>query len=281
MTPTEPSTAPVPEASGADLARIALQTARLAAKNRGTGPAKSTRPRRKPDRGTGREPVSFAAALTALMESRGWQAPAAGGSLTDRWPDIAPELAAHVRIGRFNTDTGVLDLLPDSPAYATQLRLHGAPLVTRINTALHGSQQQGSGVALVRSIRVLAPGSAPAAQNTTPSVVPAPSPAEPGPVHTREDASAGYHQALAAAQAGKAKETDPLAPAVQAAIERQDQVLRARRESKEAFADARELTEQLQNRARVSVDPRARALARARTEKAGHIMPSAYAQQAS
>jgi hypothetical protein len=278
MTTTDPDTAaPQPEAaSGADLARMAFQAARLAAKNRGATPAKPTsiRSRRKPVRGDGREPLTFAAALTALMESRGWQAPVAGGTLVDRWPDIAPELAGHVHVGRFDAESGVLELVPASPAYATQLRLSSGALVTRINAALHDGQdqqQQARGQALVRSIRVLAPGSGQTVQAAQTGSVPAdPSePAEVGPARTREGASAGYRQALAAHQAKKSGQPDPVRPAVRAAIERQEQALRARRELEQVFADGQALHEPV--RPPESRDSRAAALERARQDKAGRL----------
>ncbi|MEC3992041.1 DUF721 domain-containing protein [Actinacidiphila sp. DG2A-62] len=265
-------------ASGADLARRALQAARLAAKNRGAAPAKpgGARVRKRTPRGDGREPLSFAAALAALMESRGWQAPAAGGTLADRWPDIAPELAGHVRIGRFDAPTGALDLVPSSPAYATQLRLHSGTLIKRINTALHDPSQRQQGdrqSGPVHSLRILAPGSG---QNLPDprAAAPAGQPPEAGPVRTREDASGGYRQALAAHQAAKAEQNDRLAPAVRAAIERQDQALRNGREPEGAFRDGQAALEELRARAARQTSPdhtRARALQRLAAERAGRV----------
>jgi len=87
-----------------------------------------------------------------------------------------------VRAVAFDADTGRLDLLPDSPAYATQLRISTIRLVAVAN--------QAAGRNSVRSIRILPPGThtaAPAAdvpQETAPE--------QAGPVHTREDASGGY-----------------------------------------------------------------------------------------
>ncbi|MFF4795613.1 hypothetical protein ACFY2M_39260 [Streptomyces sp. NPDC001276] len=46
-----------------------------------------------------------------------------GGSVLDRWPDIAaavaPQLPSRVAAVAFHQETGQLDLRPDSPAYAT------------------------------------------------------------------------------------------------------------------------------------------------------------------
>jgi hypothetical protein len=71
-----------------------------------------------------------------------------------------------------------------------------------------------------------------------------------GPVRTREDASAGYRQALTALQAGKAEQDDRLAPAVRAAIERQDQVLREGRAAEKAFGDGQTALEELRAKAK-------------------------------
>ncbi|CAL9672260.1 DciA family protein [Streptomyces sp. enrichment culture] len=76
------------------------------------------------------------------------------GSILDQWPDIAaslsPKLAAHVQAVAFHADTGQLDLRPDSPAYATQLRLITSRIVTAANDAV--------GTQAVRTVRVLAGG---------------------------------------------------------------------------------------------------------------------------
>ncbi|WP_333482825.1 DciA family protein [Streptomyces mutabilis] len=119
---------PATELSGVDLARVALHQAREAAKARGeSGTRKAKRPLRATVRRDGREPTGFAAVLQGLMADRAWDIPAAGGSILDQWPHIAaglsPKLAAHVQAVAFHAETGQLDLRPDSPAYATQLRL--------------------------------------------------------------------------------------------------------------------------------------------------------------
>ncbi|MEW2297082.1 hypothetical protein ABZ719_31015 [Streptomyces sp. NPDC006743] len=116
-----------PELSGVDLARVALQQGRLAARNSG-GEARAPRRRRATAvKRDGREPSGFAAVLQGLMADRAWELPAAGGSILDRWPDsaatVAPQLPHHVAVVAFHPETGQLDLRPDSPAYATQLRL--------------------------------------------------------------------------------------------------------------------------------------------------------------
>lgn len=252
MTSTEPTSAPRPPddtaastaPSGVDLARVALQAAKATARKRGEQPG-AGKPRRvrtgRAVRGDGREPVGLAAAFQQLVTERAWEVPAACGTVLQQWPAIAPDLAPHVKAVGFDADQGRLNLLPDSPAYATQLRMSTARLIAMANKATDREA--------VRSIRVLPPGthtSAPAAD------VP---PKQAGPVRTREEASGGYRQALAAHHAAKPKQGDWLTPAVRAAIERQDQVLRERREAAKTFADGMAALKELRTKAARSTSP--------------------------
>jgi hypothetical protein len=67
------------------------------------------------------------------------------------WPDIAtavsPTLPAHVQATGYDPDTGRLDLRPDSPAYATQLRL--------LTTRIIATANEHVGTQAVRALRVL------------------------------------------------------------------------------------------------------------------------------
>lgn len=208
-----------PQLSGVDLARVALHAARDAARKRGNTEART--PRRRPERRVvkrdGREPSGFAAVLQGLMAERAWALPAAGGSVLDRWPDIAaaisPQLPDHVQAVAFHPASGQLDLRPDSPAYATQLRLISARIVATVNSSV--------GTDAVRTIRVLAVCAAPAARTAEP----APAAAPEAPVKTRETASPGYREALAAHQAvAPARRVDP---SIAEAVERQTKAMRA------------------------------------------------------
>jgi hypothetical protein len=283
VTGTEPSSAPRPPESaasttpsGVDLARVALQAAKATARKRGEQPG-AGKPRRvrlgRSVRGDGREPVGLAAAFQQLVTERAWEVPAAGGTVLQQWPAIAPDLAPHVKAVGFDAGTGRLDLLPDSPAYATQLRMSTTRLIAMAN--------QAAGRDAVRAIRVLPPGthtSAPAAD--IPSKEAAPEQA--GPARTREDASAGYRQALAAHQAAKTEQGDRLPPAVRAAIERQAQALRDRREPEEAFADGQAALEELRVKAARSTSPagaRARALQRLAAERSGRVSAAPAARR--
>ncbi|WP_329321653.1 DciA family protein [Streptomyces sp. NBC_01262] len=257
-----------PELSGIDLARVALQAAREAARIRpadAPGGRGSTRRRgRSIRRMDGREPMTFGAAITELMAERAWEAPIAGGSVIDQWPDIAPELVGRVVPVRFDEDSGQLDLRPVSPAYATQLRLLGRQMIARINTK--------TGREAVKSIRVLPPGPDQGAQaggapgSASPTSLEA---AEAAPVRTRETASAGYREALATVQA--AKPENLANPAIRAAIERQNQALLRKREPEVAFTDGQVLRDQLLGREAAAADVENRARARARAEKAGRL----------
>ncbi|MEV7157137.1 DciA family protein [Streptomyces misionensis] len=154
-----------PEPTGVDLARVALLAAKEAARKRGPegGPA-ARRPKRLPRSlhrsGDGRDPIGLGAALSRLMSERGWEAPVAGGSVLEHWNEIAgpdfagPDFAQHVRAVAFDADSGRLDLLPDSTAWATQARLIAGKLVGRANDHAQLRNQ----AVLVRRIEVLRPG---------------------------------------------------------------------------------------------------------------------------
>ncbi|OKK12235.1 hypothetical protein AMK16_32345 [Streptomyces sp. CB00455] len=257
--------------SGVDLARVALYQAREAAKARGasSGARKTRRSvRTSASRRDGREVTSFGAVLQGLMADRAWDIPTAGGNILDRWPDIAapvsPHLAAHVTATAFHTETGQLDLRPDSPAYATQLRLLNARIIDAANDA--------AGTQAVRTIRVLAVG-----QTTVPeprSVAPAPSAvAVPAaPVRTRDMAAAGFHRALAAHQAVPRTRGVPLDIAEAAA--RQARVLRELSEwafpdpEKNADDQPAPIDTTVQQRRRAFAATETAALHRARAERA-------------
>ncbi|WP_411152627.1 DciA family protein [Streptomyces sp. A30] len=265
--PTEQTSGDTPEVSGVDLARVALRQAREAAKQRGDSEIRTPRRRQQTAvRRDGREPSGFAAVLQGLMADRAWEVPAAGGTVLDRWPDIAaaisPRLPSHVTAAAFHPETRQLDLCPDSPAYATQLRLITARIVATANSTV--------GTDAVRTVRVLPVGAAPAPRTTEPA--PAAAAGPEAPVKTRELASEGYHQALAAHQAvAPARRVDP---GIAEAVERQTRAMREL--SRRAFPDP-EVSSQEQpapldavrlQRRREAEATRALALRRARAERA-------------
>jgi hypothetical protein len=282
--PTQPAAdGPVAELSGVDLARVALRQAREAARKNGGGEARAPRRSRSAVvRRDGREPTGFAAVLQGLMADRAWEVPAAGGTVLDRWPDIAAaislKLASHVTAVAFHPETRQLDLRPDSPAYATQLRLNSARIVAAANSTV--------GTDAVRAIRVLPVGAAPAPRAT--ESAPAAAAGPEAPVKTRELASEGYHQALAAHQAvAPARRVDP---GIAEAVERQTRAMREL--SRRAFPEPVSSEEQPApldavrvQRRRESEATRALAVRRARAERAarqdstaaGHLEGSASA----
>ena len=157
----------VPRTSGADLARMALQAAKGAARQRGDRVAKQrTQPALQTRTHSGdREPVGFASVLQSLVDQGAWAVPVAGGSVLDMWPTIAPpELAGHVQAVAFDSDSGRLQLRPESASYAAALRLQSPALLRRI--AEHAAP------GMVRQIRVLAPGKI-AAAPSAPTQLPA------------------------------------------------------------------------------------------------------------
>lgn len=267
-TTTTTSEQPAPELSGVDLARVALHQAREAAKARGeSGTRKAKRRTGTTVRRDGREPTGFAAVLQGLMADRAWDVPAAGGSILDQWPDIAvglsPKLAVHVQAVAFHAETGQLDLRPDSPAYATQLRLISSRIVAAANDAV--------GTQAVRTVRVLAVGAtAPAPRE--PAAAPKTAAAPEVAVKTRQDASPGFRQALAAHQA--VTPAQRLDPGITEAVERQTRAMREL--SRRAFPETEAAVEEapapinaahLQRR-REAAATEAAALRRARAERA-------------
>ncbi len=266
---------PAPELSGVDLARVALHQAREAAKACGeSGTRKAKRRTGTTVRRDGREPTGFAAVLQGLMADRAWDIPAAGGSILDQWPHIAAglssTLAAHVQAVAFHAETGHLDLRPDSPAYATQLRLIGSRIVAAANDA--------AGTQAVRTVRVLAVGAVGPAPREAPAL---PAAAPQAPVKTRDMALPGFHRALAAHHAvAPVRRVDP---GIAEAVERQTAAMREL--SRRAFPELEEPAdnalapiEQARSERRRRADAsHAAALRRARQDRkaraAGHEAP--------
>ncbi|MET8324978.1 DciA family protein [Streptomyces sp. NPDC005181] len=157
--PQEPAgEAKQPEASGVDLARVALRAAKEQARARGAAAQQKKQARRggglrSGARADGRDPLPLGAAINRLITERGWEAPAAVGGVMGRWPQIVGEdLANHCVPLRYDEEPEerVLTVQCDSTAWATQLRLLAPQLVARLNTDLgHGT---------VKLIKVLGPG---------------------------------------------------------------------------------------------------------------------------
>ncbi|WP_439681470.1 DciA family protein [Embleya sp. MST-111070] len=153
------------EPTGIDLARAALKAARKAAGQRAEDPpAYAGGPRRAARRSAvdGRDPIDLHTALEDLMSARAWEIAAEAANVRALWPAIEPDLAVHVSAVGFDPETGQLDLLPDSSAYETHLRLTAPTLVRRLNEALRvdgldaRASDRETGAEVIRTIRVLA-----------------------------------------------------------------------------------------------------------------------------
>ncbi|WP_385625477.1 DUF721 domain-containing protein (plasmid) [Streptomyces sp. P8-A8] len=262
--------------SGVDLARVALRAARAAAKTqpqakRRTG---ASAPRR--SRGVGRDPLSFGQAISKMVAERGWELAAAGGSILEQWPTIAPVLARQVAAVHYDDETRTLHLRPATPAYRTQLTLHQREIIAKVNTAVGPDTVRHLEILLPAALTATHSSHGPAAVSTPAAMsTPAPVPAAPQtPVKTRQDASAGYHQVLAAHRAAWTAEKK-IDPKVLAAARRQ--IREQAREPEERFGDGRQALEELRARAAAHVRvtssdaSRARALQRLAAERAGLV----------
>ncbi|MGI5532485.1 DciA family protein [Streptomyces syringium] len=254
------------EASGVDLARVALRAAMEAARKNGGGQKAKRKPRVvRTVRRDGREPMDLGAALGALVTERAWELPAAGATLRERWAAIAPELAGHVAAVAYDPDSGQLTVCPESSAWATQTRLEQTRVIAAAN--------QAAGRIVVRALRILPPGAVPAPGPADTDPADPPSPAPPGPAKTREMACEGYRRALAAHQeVAPARRMDP---GIAEAVERQNQAMREL--SRRAFPEPDVVPDDAPSPIEAARDQRRRqaavtqaaALRRARAERAG------------
>ena len=127
--------------SGIDLARAALARSRQEARARGSAvPAKRPKGGRAAVGSARRDagdPELLGETLSRLLVERGWDVPAAVAGVTERWVEIAgADLADHCQPDRF--DAGVLHLIAESTAWATQVRLLVPRLHQRIDDVIGG-----------------------------------------------------------------------------------------------------------------------------------------------
>ncbi|MFD7031420.1 DciA family protein [Streptomyces sp. NPDC059917] len=209
-----PAVGPAPQGpgpgSGADLARVALEAARAAARSAAEPGARTAARRVRSAGGGAREPEPLGAVVRGVVTERAWGPGRGPDGVLARWPGVAAELAAHVRAVGFSEAEGRLDLLPDSPAYVLHLRLLGDELLRRF-AALPGGER-------VREIRVLE--AAPPGSPDLPDPPALPTQRDPADPSTRPptdaEPSAGYRRALAAHRRGRraglrARGADPAA----------------------------------------------------------------------
>jgi predicted nucleic acid-binding Zn ribbon protein len=134
---------PEPAADGLDLARTA---ARVTARST---PGRKAATRRTTERGQrtarsgrlsgarpdDRDPQTLDAALTRMVDDRGWQVDLKVAAMFARWAElVGPEVGAHSRAESFAD--GKLCVRTDSTAWATQLRLLAPAVVRRLNEDL-------------------------------------------------------------------------------------------------------------------------------------------------
>jgi predicted nucleic acid-binding Zn ribbon protein len=152
---------PVPQATGADLAKAALAAARKRAREAEQAAARQPGPRRPRygaaalgqngwGRGGGRhsgsgpddrDPQTLEATMGRLLAESGWEEPAAVGGVIHGWADlVGPRIAAHCVPVSFAE--GVLTVQTDSTAWATELRNLTTQLLSRLNAAV--PSQRGS-----------------------------------------------------------------------------------------------------------------------------------------
>ena len=95
------------------------------------------------------DPAPLSAAIDGLVTDTGWELAVATGSVFGRWVQIVgPDLAAHTSPD--GLVDGVLTVVADSTAWATQLRLLAAEFVRKLNAEL--------GDGSVRRVNVRGPG---------------------------------------------------------------------------------------------------------------------------
>ena len=145
-----------PELKGPDLARAALARARASAREKGLSPGAPRRARRvdAPRSGSGpdgRDPVLFGAMIRRLVAERGWEQTTTAAGVLANWDRlVGPEIAEHCQPTALVE--GVLELVAESSAWATQLRLLTRTMTARL------AEQVGDGV--VTSIVVRGPAQA-------------------------------------------------------------------------------------------------------------------------
>lgn len=224
-----------PTASGRDMARQALNAYKVGrTPGQTAGPVRKKTRRIREDHAGGRDPIKLGGVLDRISSEQAWKTSIDGGSIIDQWPTICPQrYVGHLEPVAFDPELGRLDIRPDSPAYATELRMFGPMLAKQLNTKLGGTA--------VRTIRVLMVGAidTPAADADRPQLSRRDNFAD-APVRTRETASPGYRQALETALVHKPDRTRHLNPKTAAAIEGSTAALLdpVKREPEEKFTDA-------------------------------------------
>lgn len=131
---------PSPERpAGPELARAALEAALRKRTNRPVATRRDgDAPRKRGYSGPGpdpRDPAKFGDVLAKLVRTRGWERPAAEGTLFGSWEKVVgPDIASHSR--PVTLDNAELTIEAESTAWATQLRLLNATILARIGSVV-------------------------------------------------------------------------------------------------------------------------------------------------
>ena len=126
--------------SGPDLVRQALAEAKAVSRSKGTAPRKQVRRGQARSSGDSRDPVLFGAAITKLVNERGWQDTTTAAGVLANWAQVVgPEIADHCQ--PVSLVDGELVLVAESSAWATQLHLLTKTLLARVR------EHAGAGVA--------------------------------------------------------------------------------------------------------------------------------------
>ncbi|MFJ4010831.1 DciA family protein [Streptomyces sp. NPDC090026] len=251
--------------SGTDLARIALRQAKEAARTRGNAPKKIKRTSFRHARGDGRDPVPLLGVVKQLVVDRGWEGGANGGDLVARWRDILGSRAEHWQPKTYDEETGTLTVVCSSHGWATSLRLAARQIVAEVNEVL--------GKPTLKQIVIRKNTGAGGRRDLEPDLVPAAS-ANPEPTERLRPPNAQPGTDYRAARERLREERIAAKTQGATAVTYPDPAF-VLKEPADAFTDAVALREQLAAAAQRSADPRARALARARRERAAGVSSSA------
>lgn len=133
--PTEPVAPANPAPPGPEHVAVFQRFRRIFGNASATTRDARTRAKREPGSstpfGSGRDPKGIAEVVDALTSRLGWNSPLARSELLSSWQDIVgTETADHsTPVG---TEDGVLTVSCDSTAWATQLRLMRAQILTHV-----------------------------------------------------------------------------------------------------------------------------------------------------
>lgn len=253
-----------PTASGADLARQALASARAMAR---TQPAKKPRTRTtRSVRTGGRDPIALGGLLSTVAVEQGWQEEIKGGQLQARWRELCPtELAGKIRPVGYDAERRLLSVVPVNQAAATAVRWAEKQLAAHLNTQL--------GQPAVRKIRVLPVGAHGVATEPEPTTERPPQ----GEPKSRETASDGYRRNRDLLLENR-PQRGPTDPYLVKALARQEAAMRAHRPAEDGVVHDLETADEAKVRNARSEASRRAALAFKRGEQKNGpaVVPRAF-----